>query len=113
VKAMTVASVTEISAVSPEGFEEAIREGINRATSTLRNVGGAWVKDKNVLIESGRITGYKVNLLVTFVMEEAQGEAGSGGGSVPESARSDDDAYVVPTTGRDASLTSPGQEPPQ
>ncbi len=89
-KAVTVASVTEISATSPEGFEEAIREGINRATSTLRNVEGAWVKDKNVFIENGRITGYKVNLLVTFVMEEAQGE-----------------------TGRDASVMSSGQEPPQ
>jgi flavin-binding protein dodecin len=109
---MTVASVTEISAVSPEGFEEAIREGINRATSTLRNVEGAWVKDKNVLIENGNITGYKVNLLVTFVMEEAQGEAGSGGGA-SESARSDEDEpYVVPTTGQDPPATS-GQEPPQ
>ncbi len=73
VKAMTVASVTEISAVSSEGFEEAIREGINRATSTLRNVEGAWVKDKNVLIENGSIVGYKVNLLVTFLMEDAEG----------------------------------------
>ncbi len=109
---MTVASVTEISAVSPEGFEEAIREGINRATSTLRNVEGAWVKDRNVLIENGNITGYKVNLLVTFVMEEAQGEAGSGGGA-SESARSDEDEpYVVPTTGQDPPATS-GQEPPQ
>ncbi len=109
---MTVASVTEISAVSSEGFEEAIREGINRATSTLRNVEGAWVKDKNVLIENGNITGYKVNLLVTFVMEEAQGEAGSGGGA-SESARSDEDEpYVVPTTGQDPPATS-GQEPPQ
>ena len=70
---MTVASVTEISAVSPEGFEEAIREGINRATKTLRNVEGCWVKDMNVLIENGHIVGYKVNLLVTFVMEDAPG----------------------------------------
>ena len=70
---MTVAAVTEISAVSPEGFEEAIREGINRATKTLRGVEGCWVKDMNVLIENGHIKGYKVNLLVTFVMEDAPG----------------------------------------
>ncbi len=84
---MTVANVTEISAVSPEGFEEAIREGISRATSTLRNVEGAWVKDKNVFIENGRIVGYKVNLLLTFVMEDAQ-EGGSSGdaGSAPDEA---------------------------
>ena len=68
---MTVASVTEISAVSERGFEEAIRTGIARATRTLRNVEGAWVKDMNVLIDNGNITGYKVNLAVTFVMEDA------------------------------------------
>ena len=79
---MTVASVTEISAVSERGFEEAIREGINRATSTLRNVEGAWVKDMNVLIEDGNIKGYKVNLAITFVMEDAAGgTTGSGPGT--------------------------------
>jgi flavin-binding protein dodecin len=67
---MAVASVTEISAASPEGFEEAIRGGIERANQTLRNVEGAWVKDMNVLIEDGQIRSYKVNLLVTFVLED-------------------------------------------
>ena len=65
--------MTEISAVSPEGFEDAIRTGINRATKTLRNVEGCWVKDMNVLIEDGNIVGYKVNLAITFVMEDAPG----------------------------------------
>jgi dodecin len=68
---MTVASVTEISAASPDGFEAAIREGIERATKTLRNVQSAWVKDMNILMEDGQIRAYKVNLLVTFVLEEA------------------------------------------
>ena len=67
---MTVARVTEISATNPESFEAAINEGVNRATSTLRGVEGAWVKDMNVMIENGNITGYKVNLAVTFVMED-------------------------------------------
>jgi flavin-binding protein dodecin len=71
---MAVASVTEISAASPEGFEEAVREGIERANQTLRNVEGAWVKDINVLIEEGQIRGYKVNLLVTFVLEDTTGD---------------------------------------
>jgi flavin-binding protein dodecin len=69
---MSVARVTEISATNPDGFEAAIREAINRATSTLRNVEGAWVKDMNVLITDGNIVGYKVNLAVTFVLEDAQ-----------------------------------------
>ena len=67
---MSVARVTEISATNPNSFEDAVNEGVTRATSTLRNVEGAWVKDQNVLIEDGNITGYKVNLEVTFVLEE-------------------------------------------
>jgi dodecin len=67
---MSVARVTEISAVSEEGFEDAIRQAIARATKTLRNVEGAWVKDQNVMIEDGNIVGYKVNLEVTFILED-------------------------------------------
>ena len=68
---MSVARVTEISATNPNSLEDAINEGINRATSTLRNVEGAWVKDMNVLISDNNIVGYKVNLAVTFVLEGA------------------------------------------
>jgi dodecin len=68
---MTVARVTELSASSPDGFEAAIREAIERANQTLRNVEGVWVKDMNVLIEDGNIKAYKVNLAVTFVLEDA------------------------------------------
>jgi dodecin len=67
---MSVARVTEISAISEQGFEDAIQQAIARATKTLRNVEGAWVKDMNVMIEDGNITGYKVNLEVTFVLED-------------------------------------------
>jgi dodecin len=67
---MSVARVTELSAVSEKGFEDAINEAIARATKTLRNVEGAWVKDMNVLISDGNIVGYKVNLAVTFVLED-------------------------------------------
>jgi dodecin len=67
---MSVATVTEISATSEQGFEDAVKQGIERANKTLRNIEGAWVKDKNVMIQDGNITGYKVNLEVTFVLEE-------------------------------------------
>jgi flavin-binding protein dodecin len=69
---VTVARVTEISATNPDSFEAAINEGVNRATSTLRGVEGAWVKDMNVMIENGNITGYKVNLAITFLLEDSQ-----------------------------------------
>jgi len=58
-----------LSATSQTSFEDAIQQAINRATSTLRGVEGAWIKDQNILIQDGNITGYKVNLAVTFVLE--------------------------------------------
>jgi len=69
---VTVARVTEISATNSESFEAAINEGVSRATSTLRGVEGAWVKDMNVMIDNGNITGYKVNLAITFLLEDSQ-----------------------------------------
>jgi dodecin len=54
---MPVARVTEMSATSDQSFEDAINQAIKRATSTLRNVEGAHVKDMNVMIENGNITG--------------------------------------------------------
>lgn len=56
---MSVARITELSATSQNSFEDAINEAIGRANETLRNVQSAWVKDQNVLIENGSITGYK------------------------------------------------------
>ena len=67
---MAVARITEISATSPKGFEDAIAQGIARATKTLRHVKGAWVKEQRVEVEEDRIIEYQVNLLVTFVLED-------------------------------------------
>jgi flavin-binding protein dodecin len=67
---MSIARVTELSAISEEGFEDAINQAVARATKTLRGVEGCWVKDMNVMIEDGNITGYKVNLEITFQLED-------------------------------------------
>jgi flavin-binding protein dodecin len=67
---MSVARVTEISARSSQSFEAAINEGIDRANKTLRNVRSAWIKEQQVDIEDGRIVAYRVNMLVTFVLDE-------------------------------------------
>ena len=75
---MSVARVIELSASSEQGFEDAINQGIRRATSTLRNVESAWVKDMNVMIENNQVTAYKVNLAITFVLEEGEPPASSG-----------------------------------
>jgi dodecin len=65
----SVARITEISATSDTSFEDAVKIGIDRATQTLRGVKSAWVKEQEVMISDGRISGYKVNLLITFVLE--------------------------------------------
>jgi dodecin len=67
---MSVARVTELSAISQTSFEDAINEAVARATKTLRGVKGAWVKDQNVLIEDDNLVGYKVNVEITFMLEE-------------------------------------------
>jgi flavin-binding protein dodecin len=67
---MSIARVTELSAISEQGFEDAIQQAVARATKTLRGVEGCWVKDMNVMIEDGNIVGYKVNVEITFQLEE-------------------------------------------
>jgi hypothetical protein len=67
---MSVARVTEISASSPQSFEDAIRLGVERANQTLRNVKSAWVKEQQVTVEDGAIQEFRVNMLVTFVLDD-------------------------------------------
>jgi dodecin len=67
---MTVARITEISSVSDKSFQDAIIQGVERANKTLTNVKGAWVKDQEVTIDNGKITGYKVILKVTFILAD-------------------------------------------
>jgi dodecin len=69
-KNMTVARITEISSVSAESFQHAILQGVERANKTLKNVKGAWVKDQEVTIDKGKVTGYKVILKVTFILSD-------------------------------------------
>ena len=67
---MAVARVTEISATSPKGFDDAIQQGVTRATKTPRNVRSAWVKEQRVDIKDDQIVDYQVNLMVTFVLDD-------------------------------------------
>lgn len=67
---MTVARITEISSVSKLGFQDAIEQGVERASKTLKQVKGAWVKDQEVTIDNGKITGYKVILKLTFILND-------------------------------------------
>lgn len=67
---MSVAKVSEISSTSTKSFEDAINQGLARASKTLRNVRSAWIKEQQVRLTDGRITEYQVNMMVTFVLDE-------------------------------------------
>jgi len=68
---MSVARVTEIKASSSRSFEDAILVGVARANKTLKNVRGAWIENQEVIIdEDGQITEYRVQMKVTFILED-------------------------------------------
>jgi flavin-binding protein dodecin len=66
---MSVAKVIEITAQSPESFEDAIRQGVSKASNTVRNMSGAWIKEQSVVLKNGEIVGYRVDLKVTFLLD--------------------------------------------
>ena len=67
---MSVAKITEIQSSSSKSFEDAIQQGLSRASKTLRHIRGAWIKEQHVRCEEGRITEYQVNMMVTFVLDD-------------------------------------------
>ena len=67
---MSVAKVSELSATSLKSFDDAIQQGVARASKTLRNVRGAWIKEQHVRCDNGKIVEYQVNMMVTFVLDD-------------------------------------------
>jgi len=67
---MAVAKVTEIWCASPKSFDDAVRVGIERASKTLQNIKSAWVQEQKAKVENGKITEYRVNMKVTFILKD-------------------------------------------
>ncbi len=67
---MSVARVTELIADSSVSFEDAVKQGVLRANTTLRNVTGAWVEGQKVIVKDGKISAYRAILKVTFVLDD-------------------------------------------
>ena len=67
---MSVAKVIEISSSSSKSFEDAIQQGIVRATKTVHDIRAAWIKEQQVIVKEGKIAEYRVDMKVTFVLEE-------------------------------------------
>ncbi len=67
---MSVAKIAEITSTSKNSFDDAVADGIKRASKTIRGITGAWVADQEVVVKSGKIVEYKVRLKLTFVLDE-------------------------------------------
>lgn len=67
---MDVAKVIEVIAQSATSFEDAVQQGIARATDSLEDVSGAWIKDQKVVVSGGKISEYRVVMKVTFVLND-------------------------------------------
>ena len=79
---MSVAKNIEITSTSPSSFEDAIEKGIARASRTIKNVRGAWIKEQKINIDNGKATEYQVMMILTFVLD------GGGGGDDDENGKS-------------------------
>ena len=66
---MSVAKIIELSVESPKSFEDAIQNGISKASKTVHNIKSAWVKEQQVVIDNGKVALYRVGLMVTFVLD--------------------------------------------
>ncbi|WFP61004.1 dodecin family protein [Mesorhizobium sp. WSM4904] len=67
---MSVARVIEITSSSNKSFQDAIENGIARAAKILKNVEGAWIQDQKIVVENGKISAYRVNMKVTFILTD-------------------------------------------
>jgi len=66
---MSVAKVIEVNSESSVSFEDAVQQGISKASDSVHNIKGAWIKEQKVTVEAGKITNYRVDLKVTFVLD--------------------------------------------
>ena len=67
---MSVARVTELIAASTKSFDDAVQIGVSRAVKTLKNVEGIWIDNQKCVIKKGKIAEYRVNLKVTFILQD-------------------------------------------
>ena len=67
---MSIAKITEVTAQSPDGFDQAIRHGIERINQSLRNVQSVWIKDQEIVLHDGSVRAYRVTMKITFVLED-------------------------------------------
>jgi hypothetical protein len=68
---MAISRTTEVKSASRLSFDDAIKKGVARAEKTLKNVRGAWIKNQEVVVDAkGKISEYRVQMKITFILEE-------------------------------------------
>ena len=75
---MSVAKNIEITSTSPNSFEDAIEKGIARASQSVNNIRGAWIKEQKINIQNGRATEFQVMMILTFVLDEGENDNDGG-----------------------------------
>lgn len=66
---MTIAKVIEVNSSSTKSFEDAIQSGITKVSETVKNIQGAWINEQKVVVKDNKITEYRVNLKISFVVD--------------------------------------------
>ena len=72
---MSIAKNIEITSSSKVSFDDAVSSGIARASKTINNIRGGWIKDQKVEIEDGKVTEYRVTIILTFVLSDSEGDS--------------------------------------
>lgn len=67
---MSIAKTIEISASSPNSFDEAVKHGVQRASKTVQNIREAWVKEQKVVVDGGAVKEYRVHMNITFMLND-------------------------------------------
>jgi len=83
---MSVVKFLELSAQSEQGFEDAVRKAVERATKTIRNVKSVWVKEFEAVIENDQVTQFRVDVKISFLLDEGadvSSDLGAQGVGVP------------------------------
>jgi hypothetical protein len=73
---MSVVKFLELSAQSPQGYEDAIKQAVERASSSLRGIQSVWVKEFEAVVENDKVTQFRVNVKISFLLEGSGAGAG-------------------------------------
>jgi dodecin len=72
-RTMSMVKVIELSSESPESWEDATRQAVERASRTIRNIRSVWVKECEAVVDGNNVSQFRVNLKVSFLLDETQG----------------------------------------